>query len=140
MASKTIAIDFDGVVHMYPTGWNKGIINGDIIPGVAESLQELKDMGYHVMIYSTRTNPTYRKPGEPIQKLQMQEYLEKHKIPYDSIFEGKGKPMFEVTVDDRAIGFRGDWKQTIQDIKDFKVWNRPGAKSSSELNHNSNGE
>ena len=36
-------------------------------------------------------------------------------------------------VDDRAIGFKGNWEQTVEEINSFETWNRPGAKSSAEI-------
>jgi shikimate 5-dehydrogenase len=86
------------------------------------------------MIYTTRTNPMYRKKGEPEQYPQLIEYLDKNGIVYDQVYVGSGKPMADVYVDDRAIPFSGNWTETAEAVKNFKVWNRPEAKSSAELN------
>jgi hypothetical protein len=32
--------------------------------------------------------------------------------------------MADIFIDDRAIGFRGDWSQTLKEVENFKVWNR----------------
>jgi len=131
---KVAAIDFDGVIHQYSNGWQKGIIYDEVVPGAKEGVTALKDAGYHIMIYTTRTNPQFRKKGEPEQYDQLVQYLEKHQIPYDRIYVGSGKPMAHLYLDDRGISFNGDWKKAVNDILKFEVWNRPGAKSSSELN------
>jgi len=131
---KVAAIDFDGVIHKYGNGWQKGIIYDEVVPGAKEGITALKDAGYHVMIYTTRTNPQFRKKGEPEQYNQLVQYLEKNQIPYDRIYVGSGKPMAHLYLDDRGINFNGDWKKAVDDIIKFEVWNRPGAKSSSELN------
>jgi len=131
---KVAAIDFDGVIHQYSNGWQKGIIYDEVVPGAKEGVTALKDAGYHIMIYTTRTNPQFRKKGEPEQYDQLVQYLEKHQIPYDRIYVGSGKPMADVYLDDRAIPFTGNWEQSVKDVRNFKPWNRPDAKSSAELN------
>lgn len=76
----------------------------------------------------------YRKKGEPEQYPQLIEYLDKNGIVYDQVYVGSGKPMADLYLDDRGINFNGDWNKAVDDILKFKVWNRPDAKSSAELN------
>ena len=85
---KTIAVDFDGVIHGYSKGWQKGQIYDDPVPGAKEALEKLKSKGYRILIYSTRNNPMYRKPGDADQDKAVVEYLERHEIPYDKIHKG----------------------------------------------------
>lgn len=131
---KVAAIDFDGVIHFYGNGWQGGQIYDKVVPGAKEGIQSLKDAGFRIMIYTTRTNPMYRKKGELEQYPQLIEYLDKNGIVYDQVYVGSGKPMADVYVDDRAIPFSGNWTETAEAVKNFKVWNRPEAKSSAELN------
>lgn len=50
---KTIAIDFDGVIHKYSKGWQNGAIYDNPVKGVHEALINLmKD--YAVYIFTTR--------------------------------------------------------------------------------------
>ena len=51
----TIAIDFDGVIHLYSKGF-QGMDNAydPPTPGTREALQELKDAGYRLIIVSSR--------------------------------------------------------------------------------------
>lgn len=118
-----IAIDFDGVIHNYSKGWNGGSIYDGPVAGVKEALEQLKSDGHYLMIFTTRTNSIFRKKDEPDQKIQMEEWLAKHEIPYDKIWTF-GKPMADIYIDDRAISFRGDWSQTLNDVKTFQVWNK----------------
>ena len=37
-------------------------------------------------------------------------------------------------IPNRAIPFTGNWEQSVKDVRNFKPWNRPDAKSSAELN------
>lgn len=129
---KTLAIDFDGVIHQYGNGWQDGQIYDKPVPGAKEALETLKSQGYIILIYSTRCNPAYQVEGGPVQKNLVKNYLDEHGIPYHDIHTGS-KPKAYLYIDDRGISFKGDWNQTLKDIDIFKVWNRPNAKSSAEL-------
>jgi hypothetical protein len=118
---QTLAIDFDGVIHGYSKGWNGGEIYDPPVPGVAEALTKFKEEGYKIYIYSTRTNKTFRKKDDPDQKPLMEAYLKEHGIPFDRVWTF-GKPMAHIFIDDRALKFEGDWKQTTQDVLEYKTW------------------
>jgi histidinol phosphatase-like enzyme len=119
-----IAIDFDGVIHGYSKGWQDGSIYDPPVDGAAEALRKLKEAGHTLYIFSTRTNPVFKKKeGAADQKKLMEDWLEKYQIPFDKIWTF-GKPMADIFIDDRAIGFKGSWSDTIGDVESFKVWNR----------------
>lgn len=119
--SQTLAIDFDGVIHGYSKGWNGGEIYDPPVEGVSEALHRFKEEGYKIYIYSTRSNKTFRKTDEPDQKPLMEAYLKEHHIPFDKIWTF-GKPMAHIFIDDRALKFEGDWKQTTNDVLEYKTW------------------
>src|SRR5262245_13504587 len=50
---KTIAIDFDGVIHTYDKGWQDGSIYGELMPGAEDGLVQLQSLG-SLFIFSTR--------------------------------------------------------------------------------------
>ena len=50
---KTIAVDFDGVVHAYSKGWQDGTIYDPPLPGSLEALTTLMET-YAVFIHTTR--------------------------------------------------------------------------------------
>lgn len=50
---RTIALDFDGVLHEY-THWTGSTPQGQPIPGVPHALSELRRHGYRIIIHSTR--------------------------------------------------------------------------------------
>ncbi len=119
----TIAVDFDGVIHAYSKGWNGGAIYDPPVPGTREALQALKDKGWKIYIFSTRTNKMFRKKDEEDQEVAMKRWLAEHQIPFDKIWTF-GKPMADVYLDDRAIGFRGDWNSSLQEIENFVPWTK----------------
>ncbi|MDP2189397.1 MAG: hypothetical protein Q8J69_12025 [Sphingobacteriaceae bacterium] len=119
----TIAVDFDGVIHAYSKGWNGGAIYDPPVPGTREAMQALRDKGYKIYIFSTRSNKMFRKKDEIDQDAAMKAYLAEHEIPYDKIWTF-GKPMADIYLDDRAIGFRGDWNEALNDINNFVPWTK----------------
>ncbi|WP_081413605.1 prolyl aminopeptidase [Eisenibacter elegans] len=115
-----IAIDFDGVLHRYSKGWQDGSIYDDPIDGAREAMQRLKELGYYLIIFSTRANRIYRKKGHnPVR--EMQQWLRKHQIPYHEICT-TGKPRAQIYVDDRALAFKGNWDDTVAQVQQFVVW------------------
>jgi len=111
---KTIVLDFDGVIHSYISGW-KGAdcIPDPPLPYVKEAVDILRHEGYEVVIWSTRC--TY-----PLGRQAIKDWLKKWDIEVDSMIAVR--PPCICFVDDRAITFKGDWRQTMIDILDFKSY------------------
>ena len=114
---KTIAIDFDGVIHAYSKKWHDGSIYDLPIPGTAIALKVIQNMGYEVAIFSTRC---YDRVVNGVKQLnqveQMKFWLELHKIPYDRIHTADGKPLCVLFIDDNAYRFQGKWSTAVMDI------------------------
>lgn len=109
---KTLAIDFDGVVHKYSWGWNDGTIYDVPIDKTKEYLQKFLDDGYKVVIYSTRCfDRTVDGKFQPNQREEMKAWLEKYEIPYTEISKD-AKPLAHIIIDDRALRFEGNWLKT----------------------------
>lgn len=144
--AKTIAIDFDGVIHQYSKGWQRGQCYDPPVNGVFESIQHLMKKGYSVFIFSTR------KPK------QIKRWMKEWAYDSDYIVNGMGGdpndysyPKFNFTVeiipfwkkfwnksnvvgitrrklpaivyiDDRAMKFNGDWLEVINAIPYFKTY------------------
>ncbi len=52
---RTVAVDFDGVIHTYDKGWQDGSIYGDLMPGAVNSLTRLMQR-YAVFIHTARNS------------------------------------------------------------------------------------
>ena len=52
--SKTVCVDFDGVIHRYSEGWKDGSIYDFPVPGALDALRYLLD-NYSVVIHTSRT-------------------------------------------------------------------------------------
>jgi len=101
---RTIALDFDGVLHRY-NGYNNGLINGPI-PGAREAVEQLLRRGHTVVVFSTRDQAI------------ITTWLAQHGFPPLEVTDRK-RP-FYVIVDDRAFCFEGLWDaQTVQSLERF---------------------
>lgn len=118
MRMKTIAVDFDGVLHRYSKGWQDGTIYDPPTDGAKEAMERLKAEGYRILIYSTRcSTKAINGRYQNSQAGDVQAWLEKHGIPFDEIHTGD-KPFVFWTLDDRVTRFTGDnWDQLFEDIK-----------------------
>lgn len=90
----TLGIDFDGT-----------IVHGDTpITGAKEALQRLHDEGHYILIHSCNN-------WEWIHRV-----LNNNDLYYDSIWIDKGKPVCDYYIDDRAIRFKNDWADMLEEI------------------------
>jgi hypothetical protein len=83
------------------------VVGDKPLPGAKEAMQRLKDMGYVIYIHSCNGRDWIAK------------VLNTHEIPYDYIWDNDsdlGKPICDWYIDDRAIGFRGDWNAVLEEI------------------------
>jgi 5'(3')-deoxyribonucleotidase len=130
MLGKTIAIDFDGVIHNYDRGWQDGVIYGDAMPGAMRAMIRLMQQGYEVVIFTTRVNPDL--DGHMEQKAKMLSWLTGQMCyecspPQGSIPDGfskvdeivsrikitSNKPPAVAYIDDRGIRFT-DWSDILK--------------------------
>lgn len=111
----TICVDFDGTI----SEWAEYPVPGPPIEGVKEALQELKDMGFDIVILSSRTSDEMNKYpiDKEMEKQRMEEYLDEHEIPYDVVLKSD-KPPATFYIDDRALEFHGDWQEVLKKVKE----------------------
>ena len=116
MNQHTIAFDFDGVIHSYIQPW----IAEDIIPdlpvkGIKEVIDQLRSLGYRIVIISARA---FNDKG----KNAISNYLKKYEIIVDDITNIKIPAM--CYIDDRCICFNGNTNGLVNAIRNFTPWNR----------------
>ena len=99
----SIMVDLDGVISTEERVFDRPLAKA--IPGAREALQELKEAGHTIVIYTARGWAEYN---------YTKAWLDQHDIAYDAI--QMGKPIAHVWIDDRAIRFR-DWRQTLEDLR-----------------------
>ena len=108
-----IAIDFDGTIHngVYPD-------IGDPIEGAIEAIRQIKEDGNFIIIWTCR---------ESKRNDEMIEWLDKNKIPFDSInenasfmiekFNSDSRKIFaDIYIDDRNIGGLPKWEQITKTL------------------------
>jgi len=132
---KTIAIDFDGVIHRYSKGYQDGSIYDEPVEGAFEAIQHYMRNDYTVFIFSTRSPRQIKRWLE--KQLPFDESISTmHAIPVQIIpfwtkFWNK-KNVLGITkrklpamvyIDDRAIRFKGKWSDMTTTILEIKTWN-----------------
>lgn len=107
--ARTVAVDFDGVIHPYTKGWTGSEPDDEPpTPGAVEFLEQLLADGYDVVIFSTRAD-------HPLGRLGILNWLGNYApnvYKHLGGWEGKTllvtheKPAAVAYVDDRAVVFR----------------------------------
>ena len=112
-----LCLDFDGVIHSYTSGW-KGVdvITDPPVPGAQAAIERYLAAGFTVVIYSSRSK-------DPKGILAMREWMEHYFTPEvtERLTFAHEKPAAFLTIDDRAICFKGQWP-SVDEIKLFKPW------------------
>jgi len=115
--AKILCVDFDGVIHSYLSGWKGATeIPDPPVKGAIEWLNELCDHPeWDPQIYSSRS-----KEEGAIDA--MRAWLKRHGLKYwDVIGMPTQKPAAFLTVDDRAICFRGTFPSRLE-MTCFRPW------------------
>ena len=111
---KTVAIDFDGVINSYTSGWKGAGETDKPVKGAGDGIKSLIDAGFTVIIFSTRAN-------SKLGKQTIRQYLSELDIP-EGIEITDRKPIADAYLDDRAVTFNGDWGSALENLKNFKPW------------------
>lgn len=152
MPTPIVAVDFDGVIHSYTSGW-MGVANipDPPVDGSIDALFRLLDAGFKVAIFSSRSASLR---GRFAMKRWMSRAITEHWLKGGSLPSGVEaecwgdaagvyrkfhwpwfKPAALMTIDDRALTFNGDWSHPDYQpdaIRSFKPWNkRPSSNSGS---------
>ena len=98
-----IAIDFDNTINNN-LDIEKGERYSKPFPNAKDYLHLLKQDGHKIMIFSCNRTKW------------IEEWMNHWELPFDFIWDA-AKPIADVYVDDRGVGFRGDWTATYNEIK-----------------------
>lgn len=115
--SRTIAIDFDGVIHSFELGFHDGTIYGTPIEGSIDAIKQLAQH-YNLVIYTAKA-----KKDRPLVNGRtgielVWEWLEKYEIASYVKEVTAEKPRCICYIDDKAIQFV-NWQQALTDLKKF---------------------
>jgi len=118
---KTIALDFDGVIHAYSRGWQDGSIYDEPLPGALDGIRTLQKY-FAVYVHTSR------------DALEVCRWLEERgvpstvDIPPDCVYQFWESPKIVLVtnrklpavlyVDDRGLRFQ-DWPQTMSYVLAF---------------------
>lgn len=117
MSKKLVALDFDGVIHSYVSGW-KGDTNIPDLPhtGAFEWITAAIKR-FEVAVYSSRSRTH---DG----RMAMIEWFRLNGMDPDVLQQidfPATKPAAWLTIDDRCLCFTGDWP-TLDSIDEFQPW------------------
>lgn len=106
-----IAVDLDGTIFDY-TETGEPIL----IDGARDIMKELFEEGHEIVIYTCRMTEASGESGRRMTADLIKRMLTDHDIPYTYIYKGD-KFIADVYIDDRGVGFDGDWKDSGDRIK-----------------------
>lgn len=114
---RTIALDFDGVLHRYENGWTGDVPQEPPVDGARQAVAALRALGYRVVVFTCRALTQLGRAGTIA-------WLDAHGIEVDEVTAIKPHAM--VYLDDRAVRFEGDWSSFVQAIEEHgtpRPWN-----------------
>ncbi len=103
---RTLAVDFDGVLHQYSRGWQNGELYDPPVLGSQAALEELIDRGYQIVIYTTRAETE-----EDIEEIR--EWLRLEGFVCWNCEITNRKPPAIAYIDDRAVRFT-NWTDMVK--------------------------
>jgi len=122
MKTRTIAVDFDGVIHAYSKGWQDGSIYDDPVKGAFGALEHM--LGHPeltVVIFTARTD---LKAVQEWMARQAPEIPTEIMPPTERFWNKRAivgitnvKPVADFYIDDRGIEFDGNWTWTMIILK-----------------------
>jgi capsule biosynthesis phosphatase len=98
---RVVAVDLDGTLAHFDH-WRSYLHIGKPIPKVINKIRQEKKLGAYVIIFSCRTtsadNKVYMSSVDNLRK-----WLKTHRVPYDEVWLGTGKPYANIYIDDKAV-------------------------------------
>ena len=106
--TKTLAVDFDGVIHRNKDTWRGRASIKDIpVAGAVEALASLREE-YTIIVHTCRARSEAGTQA-------VRQWLDKHGIEVDDVTALK--PGADVYLDDKAVRFNGNWVDSLSEVK-----------------------
>lgn len=115
--SKTIAIDFDGVIHSFELGFHDGTIYGTPIEGSIESIKKIAEK-YTIVIYTAKAKKDRPLVNGMTGTELVWEWLHKYDLAKYVKDVTAEKPRCICYIDDKAVQFI-NWDQALKDLTRF---------------------
>jgi hypothetical protein len=115
--SRTIAIDFDGVIHSFELGFHDGTIYGTPIEGSIEAVRRIAEK-YTVVIYTAKAKKDRPLVNGKTGTELVWEWLEKYNLKEHIADVTAEKPRCICYIDDKAVQFL-NWNQALNDLVKF---------------------
>jgi hypothetical protein len=115
---KTVALDFDGVIHRYSKGWHNGLCYDPPMHGTEEAISKLFRMNFAVCVFTCRDTEQvgiWFCEHLPEFRFQIMQPEEKFWNSPDTIGLTNTKPAAFAYIDDRGIHFK-TWKRALQTL------------------------
>ena len=116
---KTVAIDFDGVIHNDTMGFHDGTIYGDIIDGSQDAIKQIAQK-YHIVIFTAKAKKERPLINNMTGKELVWEWLQKHDLDQYVDEVTAEKPRAFLYIDDRGYRFK-NWKDSLLFLKQFNT-------------------
>jgi phosphoglycolate phosphatase-like HAD superfamily hydrolase len=124
---KTVAVDFDGVIHAYSKGWQDGTIYDEPVPGAFDAIRSLTNAGIAVCVHTTR-NP--QATAGWLRARDVSAHSEREMAAdgcpvgefwdrTDIVLVTNRKLPAVAYIDDRGIRFES-WDQALEDLEDLE--------------------
>ena len=128
MSKPILCLDFDGVCHMYTSGW-KGIdvIPDPAVPGLFEFLEEACKV-FDIQVFSSRSSEDRGIVAMQLWFVDQRKKWRERGGQGSEVLEIKfptEKPPAFIGLDDRVLNFDGNWPD-ISALKRFQPWYKRG--------------
>lgn len=137
----TIALDFDGVIHLYTSPWTSPLdIHDGPVPGAFEFMQRLLDAGWRIVVHTARLASGPGSDSSGIAELPISDRIDAILAWFDkhgfhnirlhlafgdvSVWYGGGKPHADVYLDDRGMRFEGTFPTLDALVVARRTWNK----------------
>lgn len=106
---KTVAVDFDGVIHPYTRGWQGETPDDEPPVAGAGTALEMLAAHYQVVVFSTRAETE-------VGRQAIREWLAHWQLDGFVTDVVADKPKAIAYIDDRAVVFTGDWERALEGV------------------------